>query len=134
MLRTSHQDRRSVRPLTLQPGEVITGNVVNGLENRRASGKVRLVVVVDPTPQGHVLVAGLTSKALTARGEQRDELLDNSPWGWLGRSYIYGQRLTRLSRIDVGSHVGWVSERDADTLARVFGLDHDWSELCGEAA
>lgn len=115
-----HADRT---PLLL-PGEVISGNVVNGLENRHASGKGRLVVVVEVPEFGSLKVIGLTSKAVTRTGEKRIELHDNQAWRWGGRSFVWGP--TRLSRHDVYDHVGWVSESDAETLARRYGLHHDW--------
>ena len=123
----------STEDVSLQPGEVITGNVVNGIENRQATGKVRLVAVIAAPPSGCLLVAGLTSKGVTQRGEQRMQILDNGSWGWRGCTYVYGKRLTRLSRIDVGCHVGWLSPRDAAALAAEFGLDENWANT-GEAA
>jgi hypothetical protein len=110
----------------LKPGEVITGNVVNGIENRHASGKFRPVVVVEVPALGCLKVIGLTSKGTTQSGDRRVEMLDNGEWGWRGRTFVFGNRTTRLSRIDVGDHLGWISNKDGDTLARVFGLAAGW--------
>ena len=108
----------------LLPGEVISGNVVNGLEDRRSTGKGRLVVVVEVPESGCLKVIGLTSKSVTRTGEKRIELCDNQDWGWGGRSFVWGS--TRLSRHDVYDHVGWVSVSDRETLARIYGLRLDW--------
>jgi hypothetical protein len=110
----------------LKPGEIITGNVVNGIENGRASGKFRPVVVVEAPALGCLKVIGFTSKGTTQTGKRRVEMLDNSEWGWRGRTFIFGERPTRLSRIDVGDHLGWISTKDGETLARMFGLDAGW--------
>jgi hypothetical protein len=119
---------------SLHPGEVITGDIFNGIEDRHATGKTRLVVVVDASNPGAILVIGLTSKGVTKLGEKREELVDNHPWGWRGRTFVFGRRLSRLSRIDVGRHVGWLSAKDGATLANVFNLGEDWASDFGEAA
>jgi hypothetical protein len=110
----------------LQPGEVITGVIRNGIENRRALGKLRPVIVVDASNPGCLIVIGLTSKGTTQSGALRVEMVDKADWGWRGRSFVFGRRLTRLSRIDVGDHVGWISAKDGGTLACMFGFAADW--------
>lgn len=127
MIQRTHRNVRGAeRSPFLQPGEVISGNVVNGIENLHASGKLRPVVVVDASMPGHLIVIGLTSRATTHKGKQRVEIVDNMDWEWRGRSYVFGGRLTRLSRIDVGDHIGWISANDGETLANVFGLAGNW--------
>lgn len=118
--------KRTDRTAVLQPGEVITARIYNGIENLHASGKVRLVVVVKATDSGGLTVIGLTSKGMTQSGEWRVEMYGNGEWGWRGRSFVFGKRLTKLSRIDVLNHVGWISVEDGETLAREFDLDPHW--------
>lgn len=118
--------RGTDRTASMTPGEVIVGNVLNGIENRRASGKLRPVIVVDASATGHLIVVGLTSKEMTQKGERRVEIVDNADWKWRGRSFIFGWRLTHLSRFDVGDRIGWLSARDAATLSRVFGFESNW--------
>ena len=125
--------KRMGSALLLQPGEVITGSIRNGIENRHASGKVRLVVVVEAPDSGCLTVIGLTSKGMARSGEWRVEMYGNREWGWRGRSFVFGKRLTRLSRIDVLDHVGWVSDGDGEILARVFDLSLDWMALTEKA-
>ena len=110
----------------LKPGEVITGNIVNGIEDGNASVKFRLVVVVEVPASGCLKVIGFTSKGTTQSGKRRVEMLDNGEWGWRGRTFVFGKRPTRLSRIDVGDHLGWISTNDGETLARMFGLAAGW--------
>ena len=121
--------KRTDKTAMLQPGEVIIGNILNGIENRHASGKVRLVVVVEATDSGCLKVIGLTSKGMTQSGERRVEMYDNQEWGWRGRSFVFSKHLTGLSRIDVLDHVGWVSAEDGETLAHMFDLAPDWMAL-----
>lgn len=118
--------RGDSRVPVLMPGEVITGNVINGIENRHASGKFRPVVVIEAPALGCLKVIGLTSKGISQSGERRVEMLENREWGWRGRSYVFSVRPTRLSRIDVGDHLGWISTADGETLASMFGLAVDW--------
>ena len=108
------------------PGEVITGVIRNGIEDRQASGKVRLVVVVEAAASGCLKVIGLTSKGRTESGEWRVEMYGNREWGWRGRSFVFGRHLASLSRIDVLDHVGWVSVGDGELLAHEFGFAPDW--------
>ena len=115
------------REVKLWTGEVITGNVVNGIENRHATGKFRPCVIVEVPRDGQLLVAGLTSRGMTRRGERRVELTDNRDWRLHGRSFIFGRRLTRLSRIDIGDHIGWLSTRDAAKLADSYRLEEGWA-------
>jgi hypothetical protein len=110
----------------LQPGEVITGCVRNGIEDRQALGKMRLVVVVNVPKLGCLNVIGLTCREMTKSGDTRMEIFDNQEWGWHGRSFVFGRRLTRLARIDLGDHVGWISDLDGESLARMFGLAENW--------
>lgn len=122
-------------PAVLRPGEVIYGNVVNGIENRSTSGKFRPCVIIEVPPFGGLTVAGLTSQGITKKDELRVELTDNQGWRTTGRSFLFGRRLTRLARIDVGDHGGWLSERDAAIVATVYGLDADWMTMsCQEVA
>jgi len=124
-LRTKRMNRV---PLLL-PGEVISANILNGIENRHAFGKVRLVIVVEATGPGCLTVVGLTSKGMTRSGEWRVEMYGNGEWGWRGRSFVFGKRLTKLSRIDVVDHVGWVEAGDGEMLASMFNLSPEWMTL-----
>ena len=125
--------KRTDRTPKLLPGEVITGAFRNGIENRHASGKVRLVVVVEAADSGCLTVIGLTSKGMTESGEWRVEMYGNRQWGWRGRSFVFGKRLASLSRIDVLDHVGWVLAGDAELLAHEFGLAPDWMAISQKA-
>ena len=127
---TIQMSTRSVgRVPELKRGEVITGNVVNGIENGHAFGKFRPVVVIEAPELGCLKVIGFTSKGTTQSGKRRVEMLDTGEWGWRGRTFVFGKRPTRLSRIDVGDHLGWISTKDGETLARMFGLAPGWYAL-----
>lgn len=113
----------------LHPGEVIWASVVNGIENRHASGKFRPCVIVEAPQYGCLTVVGLTSKGLTKKGDRRLQLVDSQDWGLRGQSYVYGRQLTRLARIDVAEHLGWLSNEDAEAIADVYHLASDWTAI-----
>jgi len=118
--------RNLSRDAKFQPGEIVIANIVNGIENRHASSKFRPCVIIETPAYGCLTVAGLTSRAITKKGERRMEICDMQGWGLHGRSFLYGRRLTRVSRIDVGDHLGWLSAGDAVKLADVYRIAADW--------
>lgn len=113
----------------LRPGEVIMASVVNGIENRHALGKFRPCVILEAPQFGCLTVVGLTSKGYTKKGGSRMQLTDNQEWGLRGQSFVYGRRLTRLARIDVEKHLGWLSNKDALGLASWFHLAASWMAI-----
>ena len=117
----------------LRPGEIVMANIVNGIENRHASGKFRPCVIVEVPEHGCLTVAGLTSRAVTKKGESRMEICEKQGFGLYGRSFLYGRHLTRASRIDVGDHLGWLSAGDAVKLADVYHLAANWIMNDGRA-
>ena len=109
-----------------EPGDIFWANLVNGCENRHSTGKERPVVVVDATSEGHLLVVGLTSKGTTHCGLPRIEVGHGARWNRRGHSYIFGERLTRLSRHDVFEFIGRLNDEDIDTVSQTFGLGRGW--------
>ena len=120
------RERNLSRDAKFRPGEIVMANIVNGIENRHASGKFRPCVIVEAPEHGCLMVAGLTSRALTKKGDSRMEICDKQECGLHGRSFLYGRHLTRVSRIDVGDHLGWLSTGDAVKLADVYRLATNW--------
>jgi hypothetical protein len=109
-----------------KPGDVVIANLVNGCENRGSRGKERPVVVVDASEAGHLTVAGLTSRKVARCGDVRIALRDTAGWRLRGRPYIWGDRLTRISRHDVFETIGHVSADDAGTIGEICGLASGW--------
>jgi hypothetical protein len=114
------------RDAKFRPGEIVMANIVNGIEIRHATGKFRPCVIVEAPEHGCLTVAGLTLRAITKKGDSRMEISDKQGCGLHGRSFLFGRHLTRVSRIDVGDHLGWLSAVDAVKLAHVYRLAANW--------
>lgn len=89
------------------PGEVVLAGVRNPLENPGCSGKFRPVALVDRVA-GHWRVMGLTSKSTFASGKPRTPVPNPLRVGLNGPGYLWGDKLTNVSALDIGRHLGWV--------------------------
>jgi hypothetical protein len=94
-----------------QPGEVVWVKCAHPPEDPDSGGKWRPMVLVRRVG-GHWMSAGLTSQALYDDGTPRVAVVQPG-WAGLrpGRSYLWGENLTRISTLDVGTHIGWAHPR-----------------------
>lgn len=113
-------------PGPCKPGDVVWANLVNGCENRESRGKEQPVVVVEASEAGHLKVAGLTLRRVARCGMVRVALQDTTGWRLRGCSYVWGDRLTQISRHDVFEPIGHVSAQDAGTIGELCGLTSGW--------
>lgn len=98
-----------------QPGEIVTAAVGNPLENPSCTGKARPVVLVRREgARWHVM--GLTTKAHYANGSPRAAVPNPAAVGLHSRGYLWGERLTGVSALDVDAHIGWVDRELADLI------------------
>lgn len=105
----------SWQPAQDEPGELVTAAVTNPLENPGATGKVRPVILVRrQASRWHVM--GLTSRSTYRNGQPRTPVPNPAAVGLRGPGYLWGQRLTAISVLDVYRHLGWVDTDLAEVL------------------
>lgn len=115
------------------PGEIRWVSISNGLENRSASGKWRPAVLVRHEG-GHWLTMGLTTNSSHCDGTSRVPIPNPFAVGLRGRGFLWGDRLTRVSAIDLGDHIGWVDEALAERVIEAAGLDEEAAAPLRETA
>lgn len=96
-------------------GEIVWAGVRNPFENRRSQGKMRPVVLVE-RDGGHFRTMGLTTNETYRDGSPRTPIPDPAAVGLRGRGYLWGDRLTNVSAIDIGDHIGWVDAALAEAI------------------
>ena len=89
------------------PGEVVTASVSNPLENPNSRGKIRPVILVR-RDGGRWWVMGLTTNPAYANGRARTPVRRPYDVGLNAPGYLWGDRLTALSVLDIERHLGWV--------------------------
>lgn len=103
-------------------GEIRWCNIVNGLENRAAAGKVRPALVIDESP-GHVVAIGFTTQPTTRDGTDRPAIPNPGAIGLSRPGYLWSRRPARVGRLDLGGHIGWA---DADLIELVLSRTEMW--------
>lgn len=90
-----------------QPGEVVTALVSNPLENSASRGKLRPVILVRRDgSRWHVM--GLTTKPIYRSGAPRQPVPNPLCVGLNRPGYLWANRLTGVSVLDIEGHLGWV--------------------------
>lgn len=112
----------NIRPADQVVGEVVRINLLNALEDPFARGKERPALLVAPA-NGQWWVLGLTSKSTyktgKSAGQPRHAIVNPERYGLSRPSFIYSDRLARISRIDIGDHFGFA---DVDLVEDVIGF------------
>lgn len=99
------------------PGDVVLAKVMNPLENANNTGKFRPVVLIQRVG-GHWRVMGLTTNDAFADGRKRTPVPNWQAVGLHGPGYLWGDRLTNVSVLDVGRRVGEADLELAVTIVR----------------
>lgn len=106
-------------------GEVVWASVGNYLEDRGCTRKPRPVVILRPGECQH-WIAGLTTQArFKMTGEARVLVPVHRTCRLCGSSYLWAHHPSRLCRLDVRSHIGWVNREVVDVLAKHMHLPAD---------
>jgi hypothetical protein len=102
-------------------GELVWADVRNPLENRASTGKMRPVVLVQ-REGGHYRTMGLTTQRTYGDGTPRVAIPNPRRVGLRGPGFLWGDKLTNVSVLDIGDHIGWSDAELAEaiiTLARL---------------
>jgi len=107
------------------PGEIVWAAVGNFLEDRHCSRKCRPVVILRVGDCQH-WIAGLTTQAsFKMTNEARVLVPVHRDCRLCGQSYLWANHASRLCRLDVRSHIGWVNREVVDVLAKHMRLPVD---------
>jgi hypothetical protein len=90
-------------------GEIVTGSLLNGIENRNAVGKVRPILLVERRG-GNWLAVCFTTREYPRGGGRRHAIPDPDAVGLDGPSFIWGARISRISPLDLYDHLGWADD------------------------
>lgn len=118
-----------------QIGEVVTASVMNPHENRGSRGKARPVILIREVG-GQFDVMGLTTSGAYATGVERTPVPDPAALGLEAPCFFWGDRLTRVSRIDIRDHIGWIDAASIEAM-RALGIrlsPDAWDALEASAA
>lgn len=121
------------QPPLLEVGEVVLGTVINGIENPRAKGKPRPVVLV--SNRGSLWRgAGLTTLNAYRDGNPRVAVPNPREVGLNGPGFLWGENLVGLCVLDIERHLGWVDLELAQLIARLAHLDGTCAQSLLDAA
>jgi hypothetical protein len=115
------------------PGQVVWVQIFNPFENPGATGKWRPGILVRRCA-GHWTVIGLTTNRRYRNGRDRTAIPQPRAIGLPGPGFIWGDRLTQVSAIDIGDHLGFIDEPTAEVLITVVNLDEQDAAILRQAA
>jgi hypothetical protein len=109
IVRQHHNGGSSRSPADLAPGELVWANIINGLENSRATGKARPVVLIEARGSAWKTM-GLTTNPRYRDGSPRIAIPDPMAVGLKGQGWLWSDKLPWTAGIDIEDHIGWVDE------------------------
>jgi len=109
------------QPAELEPGELVWARIINGLENPRATGKVRPVILVE-SRGSQWKTMGLTTNPRYRDGSRRVAIPDPNAVGLRAPGWLWGGNLTWVSGIDIEDHIGWIDHALACELIDLASL------------
>lgn len=110
------------RPADLVPGEIVWANIINGVEDPRATGKSRPVILVEQHGSAWKTL-GLTTNPCHRDGAPRVSIPNHHAVGLKRPGWLWGGRLCWTSGIDVGDHIGWTDLNLAFEVIKLADLD-----------
>jgi hypothetical protein len=108
-------------PAELVPGELVWASIVNGIENPRARGKARPVVLVEPSGWAWRTI-GLTTRPHHHDGTPRVAIPNPRAVGLKFPGWLWSGKLCFTSGIDVQDHIGWIDMPLAYEVIKLAGL------------
>lgn len=118
---------------TFRAGDIVVAAIRNPFENSNSKGKNRPFVLVRRV-DGHWLGMGLTTSSRYASGAPRLAIPDPAAAGLRGPGFLWGDRLTSVSVLDMQCAIGTVTPSLADAVISLAGLGGADSESLREAS
>lgn len=106
---------------TFRAGDIVVAGVRNPIENRNSKGKNRPFVLVRRV-DGHWCGMGLTTSSHYANGAPRVAIPDPAAAGLRGPGFLWGDRLTNVSVLDIHVVIGNVDPSLAEAVISLAGL------------
>lgn len=103
-------------------GDIVIANVRNPIENARSRGKRRPFLLVHRV-DGHWRGMGLTTSSRYASGAPRVPIPDAAAAGLRGPGFLWGDRLTNVSVLDIDMVIGHVTSALAQAVISTASLD-----------
>lgn len=119
--------RRTYADGTFQTGDIVVADVRNPIENPASKGKRRPFVLVSRV-DGHWLGMGLTTNPRYAGGAPRVAVPNPTAVGLTGLGFLWGDRLTNVSVLDIDRVIGRVEPSLAEAVIALARLG------CADAA
>ncbi|MEX2441375.1 MAG: hypothetical protein WD400_01880 [Pontimonas sp.] len=123
----------SRRPAELAPGELVWANIINGLENKTATGKARPVILIEPRGAAWKTM-GLTTNPRYRDGSPRVAITNPGDVGLKAPGWLWGDRLCWTARIDIQDHIGWIDEALAFDVIELAGIGGTTAQVLLTAA
>jgi len=98
-------------------GEIVWASVGNFLEDRHCTRKARPVVILRVGECQHSVAALTTQATFKTTGDARVPLPVHHTCRLCGESYLWSPRPSRLCRLDVRSHIGWIGHDAISVIA-----------------
>lgn len=115
-----------VLPSTSRPrhavGELAWAAVGNFLEDRNANAKPRPVVILRAGECQHSVAALTTQAAFKTTGKPRVPLPISRECRLCGESFLWSAKPSRVCRLDLRWHIGWIGHDAIDVIDRYMGL------------
>src|SRR5438552_4164044 len=93
----------------LAPSELVWATVLNAIENPRATGKTRPVVLLEASGSLWQTM-GLTTNSHYANGSARVAIPNPGRVGLRRPGWLWGCNTTRITSLDITDHIGWADE------------------------
>lgn len=106
---------------TFRAGDIVVAGVRNPIENRNSKGKNRPFVLVRRV-DGHWCGMGLTTSSHYANGAARVAIPDPAAAGLRGPGFLWGDRLTNVSVLDIHVVIGNIDPSLAEAVISLAGL------------
>ena len=114
-------------------GAVVLVRLLNALEDRTTTGKWRPALLIRRLG-GQWKTMGLTTLDKYKDGSPRIAIPNPRMVGLRGPGYIWGERTSMISALDVGDHLGWVDPELAEAVITQAHLPEDEAAALRDAA